>query len=439
MTTLPVDGPGDGITRLGFIAGAAGAAFSALSGTPVGSVIGAISGATPQVPPVPPAPAGQTATGIQHIVLVMMENRSFDHLLGWVPGANGKQAGLAFPDRSGGMRSTYHLASFSTCGNSDPDHSYEGARTELDYGKGDGWLLDPSNDELAIGYYERGDLAFFGKAVDDWTVCDQWFAATLGPTYPNRIYAHAGTTDRIENSTSVSGLPTIWDRLAAKGVSGTYYFSDIPFLALWGDRHVSISRRIEQFYVDAATGALPAVSYIDPRFGGEDQGFSNDDHPRADIRAGERFLNDVYDAVRTGPNWPNTVLVITYDEWGGFFDHVIPASAPDVSPLFARRGFRVPALVVSPFAAKGAVDHTVYDHTSVLRLIEWRFGLEPLAPRDSSAANLVNTLDLSRMRAATPSYAVPEVAPTACANGTPVGESEWDELAAAAHRLGFPT
>ncbi|MCW2977951.1 MAG: phosphoesterase [Actinomycetia bacterium] len=399
----------------------------------MGQAVGQITGLLPALP----LPAPQE-TGIQHVVVVTMENRSFDHLLGWVPGADGKQAGLAFPDASGRMHSTYHLTSYDSCANNDPDHSYEGGRAELDYGKADGWLLDPANDELAIGYFERADLAFFGKAVDDWTICDRYFAATLGPTYPNRIYQHAGATDRLENTTNVSQLPTIWDRLAAKGLTGRYYFSDIPFLALWGSKHLSISRRIEQFFSDAATGQLPDVAFVDPRFGGEDQGASNDDHPRADIRAGERFLNDVYDAVRTSPNWPNTVLVVTYDEWGGFFDHVVPAIAPDASPLYARRGFRVPAVVVSPFAAKGAVDHTVYDHTSVLRLIEWRWGLDPLSPRDAGAANLVNALDLSRTRSDRPSYSVPTVAPAVCVAGTPVGETEWADLATTAKRLGFP-
>jgi phospholipase C len=381
-----------------------------------------------------PAPG---STRLEHVVVVMMENRSFDHLLGWLPGANGKQAGLSYPTPTGGRASTYHLTDFQGCGHPDPDHSYEGGRTELDGGAADGWLLDTANDRYAIGYYTQADLPFFGKAAPAWTVCDNYFAAILGPTYPNRIYQHAGTTDRIANSTSTSTLPTIWDRLKNAGLSGAYYYGDIPFLAIWGSKYVGIARRFEQFLADCAKGSLPNVAYVDPRFGGEDQGISNDDHPHADIRAGETLLSQIYDAVTKSPNWPRTLLVVTFDEWGGFFDHVPPTTAADVQPLFAQRGFRVPTLLVSPFARRGVVDHGLYDHTSTLRLIEWRWGLAPLAVRDANARNLAFALDFTSSGPA-PAISVPTQPLSApCAPTVPGGESEWAELARVAATAGW--
>jgi phospholipase C len=383
-----------------------------------------------------PAPAG---SGIEHVVIVMMENRSFDHLIGWLPGADGRQAGLSFPDRNGVSHSTYHLTDFMGCAHPDPDHSFEGGRAQYDNGKVDGWLRSGTNDEFVLGYYLPADLAFWGAAARDWTVCDRYFAPILGPTYPNRIYQHAGTTDRIFNSTATSQLPTIWDRLAAAGLKGTYYFGDIPFTAIWGDKYVGISRPYTEFLADCASGNLPQVSFIDPRFGGEDQGTSNDDHPHGDVRVGERFLADVYNAVTRSSAWKNTVLVVNYDEWGGFFDHVPPPPAPDTQPLFERRGFRVPALIVSPFARRGQVAHDVYDHTSVLKMIEWRWGLPPLQPRDAGARNLAEVLDFSSPNAAAPVYAVPNVIAAAClpAPASTGAEVELPDLSSIARKAGF--
>jgi phospholipase C len=370
----------------------------------------------------------------------MMENRSFDHLLGWLPGADGKQAGLTFTDRYAVKHTTFHQTQYAGCGFHDPDHSYEGGRIELNGGKCDGWLKAGENDLLAISYFTQPDLAFLGKAAPAWTACDRYFAAVLAETYPNRFYQHAAQTDRLHNSTAQATLPTIWDRLSDAGLTGRYYFSDVPFTALWYDKYLSISQPFAQFLADAAAGQLPQVSFVDPRFEDEGSGTSNDDHPRADIRAGEAFLNQVYNAVTTSPNWPNTLLVINFDEWGGFYDHVAPGTAPDVSPTTALRGFRVPALVISPRARRGYVDHTVYDHTSVLKAIEWRWGLPALTPRDAAAANIVQALDFtSPPNLAAPAFTVPQVVVAGCpGDASPTTESgEWADLKELAVSLGW--
>jgi phospholipase C len=355
-------------------------------------------------------------SGVEHIIVVMMENRSFDHFLGWLPGADGKQAGLTYLDSSGAAHSTYALGAipdYQGCDHPDPDHSYQGGRIEYDNGACDGWLRAGSNDDFAIGYYTQTDLAFLGNAAPAWTSFDRYFAPIMAPTYPNRIYQHAAQTDRLDDSLlPLSTLPTIWDRLADHSVSSKYYYSDYPFLALWGAKYVGISSLIDQFFADCAAGNLPHVSFVDPRFIGEEEGLSNDDHPHADIRNGEVFLNSVYQAVTTSPNWPNTILIFNFDEWGGFFDHVAPSVAP-IPPGDAAlgsdglRGFRVPALIVSPWSPRGTVAHGIYDHTSVLKLIEWRWNLRALTVRDSTANNILEALDFSNPDLSAPQFTVP--------------------------------
>ncbi len=385
-------------------------------------------------------------SGIEHIVLVMMENRSFDHFLGWLPGANGRQAGLSYTDAAGVSHPTYPLApDYQGCAHPDPDHTYAGARIEYDNGACDGWLRAGQNDVYAIGYYTQSDLAFLGNAAPAWTACDNYFAALLGPTFPNRIYQHAAQTDRLDDTLlPISTLPTIWDRLADHSLSGRYYFSDVPIVGFWGTKYLSISHLVTDFFADCAAGTLPHVAYVDPFFLGEAEGLSNDDHPHADIRNGEAFLNSIYEAVTTSPNWPNTVLVINFDEWGGFFEHVPPALAPIPSTDAAlgsdgRRGFRVPALVVSPWSPRGGIAQGLYDHTSVLRMIEWRWHLRPLTVRDATANNLAEVLDFAHADLRAPQFPVPPgpfVSPCLPSNPDTLFTQEVLAYFAA---LGFPT
>ena len=355
------------------------------------------------------------SAGFEHVVVVMMENRSFDHFFGWLPGANGQQAGLSYKDSAGVSHPTHALApDYQGCGFNDPGHSYANGRVQYNNGGADGWLLDGSgNDIYAIGYYVQSDLRFLSPAAATFTICDNYFAGILSATYPNRFYQHAGQTDRLSNTSTTSTLPTIWDRLAEKGFSGRYYFNDLPFLALWGTRYVNITKPFNQFLADAAAGTMPNVAYVDPSFAGETTDTSNDDHPHADIRDGEAFLNQIYDALRNSPNWSKTVLIINFDEWGGFYDHVPPPLAP-IPPASAaagdvdgRLGFRVPCIVISPYARRNFIAHGQYDHTSILKMIEWRFGLPALTVRDATANNLAEVLNLASPNLTAPAFTVP--------------------------------
>jgi phospholipase C len=346
------------------------------------------------------------------VVIVMMENRSFDHMLGWVPGADGVQAGLRYPDKKGRLIETFPLAGhpeygFQGCGKEDPDHGYDGGRRHLNDGRMDGWLatvgdVSVDSDHFPIGYYRREDLPFFAGCADHWTICDRYFHGILASTFPNRIYLHAGETDRTSNTIEASSLPTIWDRLSDAGVSGRYYFHDLPVTALWAAKYLALSTRFEQFLLDAAMGTLPSVSIVDPRFVGEaPNGISNDDHPQADVRNGQSFMNSVYDALRNSPQWEKSLLVIVYDEWGGFYDHVVPPVAPvsaaEGDPKGAvkndgRLGFRTPCILIGPRAPR-RVSSLQLDVNSVLNMLCWRWRLPPLGARGSWSLNMAYALD----------------------------------------------
>jgi phospholipase C len=394
--------PVSNTTRRDVIKGVAGMAGVAAIGSSLPSAFAQVAtGGLPQ-------PAD---SGIDHIVVLMMENRSFDHMLGWVPGAAGKQAGRTFLDTNGVAHSSYPLApNYQNCQFADPDHSFGGGRIHFDNGAMDGFLQTAKvGDTFPIGYYGQNDVAFFAGAARHWTICDNYFCSILGPTWPNRFYMHSGQTDRLTTGgpsaytgTLLSNLPTIWDTAAAAGVSAGYYYGDSAFTALWGGKYTGISFPFSQFLIDAAAGNLPSIVYVDPKFSGEGAGLSNDDHPLADIRNGQVLMNTVYQALSTSPQWGRTLFVINYDEAGGFADHVPPPLAPVsemeqtvVGNVDGRLGFRVPCVLIGPRARRGAVVKTQFDAVSILNMINWRFGLPSLGVRGVSSGNMATALDFT--------------------------------------------
>ena len=413
------------INRRQFLRGAAGASGAALLGRTVGAARAGQLPADHGRASLPPP--GES--GIEHIVVVMMENRSFDHYLGWLPNADGRQEGLSYLDAAGAAHPTHPLApDFTGCSHPDPDHSYAGGRRQYDGGAMDGFRRSGANDDYAIGFYVEEDRPFGSALARNFTTLDRSFCSILGPTFPNRLFLHSAQTDRLSNTPVLATMPTIWDRLAAAGVSALYYFSNLPFLGLWGAKYVPISRPYLQFLADAAAGTLPAVCFVDPRFTLPPDNSGNDDHPPADIHRGDAFLAQTFHAIANGPRWPHTVLIVTCDEWGGFFDHVAPPRAtapnavdPDLVNGKARLGFRVPTIVASPFSRGEPDDPKVkgmtFDHTSILKLIEWRFGLGPLTARDASrdVANLARALNFRHPDASVPALPAPEPPlPTPC-------------------------
>jgi phospholipase C len=376
---------------------------------------------------------------IDTIVVLMMENRSFDHYLGWLLGADGRQAGLRYADKHGRVHATHRLRTdFQGCAFLDPDHSWEGGRAELDGGSMDGFLK-ADNDVFSIGYYTEADLPFTPHVAKEFTAFDRFFCSLLSSTYCNREYMHAGQSyGRKDNSLPFSpsgqiGFPdtTIFASLARAGVSNRYFFTDIPVSALWGLPGILRSSQVQLYYEQAATGSLPAVSFVDPSFNGEDQGTSGDEHPHGDVRVGQAFMADVVHAFIDSPQWKRGALFIVYDEWGGFYDHVVPPRVPDLRASadldkdFGQMGFRIPAVVVSPYARRGHIDHSIYGFESILKLIRYRFGLAPLTPRDLFANSIAHAFDWE----GTPRYDPPElptppdVISSACSGSTLVGGS----------------
>src|ERR1700722_3191911 len=414
--------------------------------------------------------------GIRHIVILMMENRSFDHFLGWLPGADGRHD-LTFVSAVDGNRyPNYPLApDFQGCGYSDPDHSWEGWLVQHNDGRLDGFLQRPTTppdnpgvtraaaNTFPIGYYTNlhrdgthkalPDLPVTGALAERYTTLDRYFCAFAGETFPNRFYQHAGQTDRDHNSEAPSALPTIWDQLSpipnTAGIpTGGYYYRDVPFLALWASPAIApgATFKYQAFFhafadgdsaalssgtsfVDAcAAGTLPNVSFVDPPFDSGGSGTSGDDHPLSDIRLGERFIADAYHALADNGYLDDTVLVITFDEWGGFYDHVPPPMVVDdtnpdhvmhagdsttptdgrLVPNYKQLGFRVPAIVVSNLVRPGEVVHAgPFQHCSSLALIESTFGLKPLTARDKYARNLDELLLPFPVPSAVPPSSIP--------------------------------
>jgi phospholipase C len=346
---------------------------------------------------------------IDTVVVVMMENRSFDHYFGWLADDEryiergkrryGKRFRVAGKQRQtftapdGTPVSTTPLLTNPTetnpyrgCGHPDPGHSWTTGRAQRD-----GGFLAPGsgNDAFALGYYGADALPFTSQLAREFTVFDRWHASILGATYPNRAYLLSGQSGEYKGNTlpfATGGYQweTIWERLERAGVTAGYYWTDLPTLALWGARLNHFQRPVDQYFTDAQQGTLPQFTMVDPAFL---TGNRTDDHPHADIRAGQRFLRDVFAAFARSKHWRRGLFVLVYDEWGGFYDHVMPPALPDdrANPVdlenFGQAGFRVPALISSPYARRGYVDHTLYDHTSVLRFLEWRFlGAPPRGP-----------------------------------------------------------
>ena len=241
----------------------------------------------------------------------MMENRSFDHYLGWLPGADGRQDGLTYADAEGRQHHTHRLqGDFQGCAHPDPDHSWVGGRQQLDGGRMDGFLRSGSNDSFSIGYYAEEDLPFIPRARPRVHGLRPLLllAARLDLPEP-RVHACRPVLRDDGQLASASargklGFPdtTIFAALAAKGVSSRYFYTDIPVSALWGAPGIARSSQVQEYYERCASGTLPALSFVDPAFNGEEQGTSGDEHPHGDVRFGQAFIADVVHAFLEAPS-----------------------------------------------------------------------------------------------------------------------------------------
>jgi phospholipase C len=392
-----------------------------------------------ELPPAPDEDAGRRLARIEHIVVVMMENRSFDHMLGYlrlwghehVEGLRGAES----QTWQGIPYGVAHLGDTRLPKVADPCHCARCVAEQLDEAQGgfpgNFGRTRRLNPGYVMGYYTGDDLPVYDHLARTFCVCDHWFSSVPGATWPNRLYSLAGLQDGHRESLFGGGflfdVPTFVRMLPADVKCWRWYSHDPATLRLvdgqfrprhdggeWTDPHRAhfrffdrrkvsdVTQRDERLVVDegssflddAAAGDLAAVSWIDPNFvdlSVRDPS-SADDHPPSDVRAGQQFILDVYRAVVTSPCWESTMLVIVYDEHGGFYDHCRPPRLPGGRGTF---GVRVPALVVSPHVGAGVVSKTQFDHTSLIRTILERFApaaLDEMPERVRQAAHLGHVL-----------------------------------------------
>jgi len=353
----------------------------------------------------PPSEPG----AITNIVVMMLENRTYDHALGarklleGKPG-DGLTAGMFNLDSGGNKVEIWQATKDKMCV-LDPPHEWDASHRQFNAGANDGFLAEYqghyAGETAVMQYLTREHQPASWALADHFASCDRWFASVMGPTWPNRMFWHSGQSNGlIDNVMPPGGFiwDTIYHRLDAKNVKWAYYWGNIPTLGIIPSDHLDLtgrSFRFTKFLADAKAGKLPPVVYIDPGF------YVNDDHPPYHPILGQQLIATVYAALIDSPQWKNTLFVVTYDEHGGFFDHVAPPKAEDdrAADGFDQLGFRVPALVAGPYVKPGFVSSVVHDHTSVLKHIETMFGLDPLNKRTTAANDLSDFIDQDRLAA----------------------------------------
>jgi len=375
---------------------------------------------------------------IDHVVVLMLENRSFDHMLGYLTleagrsDVDGLKASMSNVYR-GKTYKVRHLQRTALTKDEDPCHGGACIAEQVSGNMG-GFVANFAKQrkkaklvDVVMGYYTGSDLPVYDHLAREFAVCDRWYCSVPGATWPNRLYALCGQAagSKDPKKVPVYDVPSFVRHLETNKVSwrwythdvGTLRFTDSRFRVGYLNKFAYFDRRSllapRNFMDDAKDGKLPAVSWIDPNF--VDVSFvgpagSNDDHPPSDIKAGQELVLKTYTALVNSPNWKKTMLVVTYDEHGGFFDHVFPPAAHDDRPAFRTYGVRVPAFVVSPFTQRTSVSNTVYDHTSIIKTILLRFcqknGQIPnMGARVSNANHLGDLLTLSQARPPTPAEA----------------------------------
>jgi phospholipase C len=457
--------------------------------------------AASEPPPHPELPVGtDTLPDIKHIVILMMENHSYNNYFGMLTNhgdgfvVDGRGDPIAAEEKEDGTPVPAHHFPISTQIKRVPTQSWHASQIQSGKGTNDGFVASieqtvPKGDPtVAMGYWNEADLPFYYGLARTFPLADRWFGSCLGPTFPNRRFLIAATANGLIDDLPVGmadypATGTIFDLLTRHGISWVNYHSKpkirsvfkralgqpvlraarwialnivkwfLPLLHVLQDnlqftadlyplglaRYLCHLRSTQQFFIDADEGTLPSVAIIDPDFGAY-----SEENP-GDVHHGEGFAAEVIRRVMLGKGWPNTVLIWLYDEHGGYYDHVPPPDAvepddvqgrsllqlprwfkalarpflktqiaeldaiDDGSLAYDRLGFRVPAVVVSPFARPGFVSHTTYDHTSVLKLIETKWNLPPLTRRDAAAVAPWDMLDLD----GPPAFLIPPELPAA--------------------------
>ena len=399
---------------------------------------------------------------IRHVFVLMLENRSFDHLLGFsaisgtdaVSGLKTSVNGLSGTETNsynGKVATVSHPADYAMV--VDPGHEFTDVLCQLagpavkynsggdypaindsgfvaSYAEACGKAHQPRDVAEIMKCYSPDQLPVLNALAQEFAICDRWHASMPGPTWPNRMFVHAGSSAGLDHSPTTAEIALwesafgfsfpngdIFDRVSAKGLQRRLYAGDeFPMMAALKGIRLDDIRRFQQFAGDLQ-GAFPYnYVFIEPSYALlNDYKGSTSQHPLDDVRLGEALIKATYEAVRNSPVWKNSLLIITWDEHGGFFDHTSPpaAVAPGDTPptaahnkygfTFEQYGPRVPAVIISPWIPKNVVDHRLYDHSSIPATLEKLFGIDPMTARDRAANHVLALLSLDAARDDTPS------------------------------------
>jgi phospholipase C len=366
-----------------------------------------------------PAPTGpQAKTPIQHLIVLMQENHTFDNYFGTYPGADGLPGNVKMPvnpaNPAAGYVIPWHIGTTTI---TDLSHTAPTFLAQYDNGKMDGFVsaLDAFNQNgtIAMGYYDSTDIPYYWNLAGNYVLFDHFFSSAKNGSSANHMYWVAGTDPLVKKgqqlATVLQNVPTIFDRLQAAGVSWKFYVENydpkITYLnpsaqsnresqVVWVPllnfpRFISnkdLSSHIvdlSQYFVDLQQGSLPAVAYIVPSGASE--------HPPEYPASGEREVKSLLQELMRSSSWNSSAFMLLYDDWGGWYDHVLP-------PQVDAQGYgpRVPGLLVSPYAKKGYIDNTQLDFTSVLKFIETNWNVASLETRDANANNFLTAFDFSK-------------------------------------------
>jgi phospholipase C len=375
---------------------------------------------------------------IDHIVVLMLENRSFDCLLGKLHDKSASFDGLSGTEQNPDAHGT-PVPVWNSPGTAeatmripdpDPGELWTDINTQL-FGNPiaprpgqaptmDGFVRnylaqqplnpnEPYDSKSVMHYFTPDQVPVLSALAKQFAVCDRWFAAAPCQTWPNRWFVRAATADRHENNNPphLPDVPTIFNRLELAGVDNwKIYFHDLAQahtllqLFLLGSHFQSY----RQFQADCQSNTLPAYSFIEPQYFADFGHPENDQHPPSVVTLGEQLIADVYNCLRASRAWRKTLLIVTYDEHGGCYDHAAPpAAVPPEQPIanqtfaFDRYGVRVPAVIVSPYVEAGTIfgqSAVPFDHTSIIATVQKRFGTQTLTPRDAAAPDLDSVLSL---------------------------------------------
>ncbi len=365
------------------------------------------------------AEGNEPKTPIEHFVFLFQENHTFDNYFGTREGVDGIPEGTCMPRVAGTTRPCVRPFHIGQRGVTDLAHTKAAFEQQLNGGAMDGFVEANSRDgrdgTITMGYYDDRDLPYYWNIADEYVIFDRFFASAFGGSVTNHMFAvaaHPGATGKSEQipEEGWGDLPTIFDRLDEAGVSWKFYIQnydptityrtrdtaevDRAAQVIWApvlayERYIDdpeFSSRIvdmEEYYKDAAEGNLPAVSYLVPSGASE--------HPPGSIQAGQNFVRSLINELKRSEHWESSAFFWTYDDWGGWYDHVIPPKVDEFG-----LGFRVPALLVSPYAKRGFVSSDTSDFTSILAFIESNWNLKPLTDRDARANDMMEAFDFNR-------------------------------------------